>query len=209
MIENNTELLAGVDGKDANGSVYTNNTSMAIRMISPQIKLEVTDPGQVHRGDKVNFQIRVENSGDGRLTNLSVSDSFGEIGQIDAINPGAFQVLQKERVISQSRQDEVTVIAHDDSGKELYASRSLSLRVRNSSLEIQGDPAEVRTYPGKPVEVTWIVSNTGEELLKNITLAGDGKRCMLAEIPAGQSVRMAAIYSKNATTWINVTARGA
>jgi hypothetical protein len=208
VIENNAELLAGVDGKDANGSLYTNNTSIAIRMISPQIKLEVTDPGQVHRGDKVNFQIRVENSGDGLLTNLSVSDSFGEVGRIDAINPGAFQVLQKERAISQSRQDEVTVIAHDDSGKELYASRSLSLRVKNSSLEISGDPAEVRTYPGNPVEVTWILSNTGEELLKNITLGGDGKRLMLAEIPAGQSVRMAAIYSKNATTWINVTARG-
>jgi len=208
VIENNTELLAGVDGKDANGSLYTNNTSIAIRMISPQIKLEVTDPGQVHRDDRVNFQIRVENSGNGLLTNLSVSDSFGEIGRIDAINPGAFQVLQKERAISQSRQDEVTVIAHDDSGKELYASRSLSLRVRNSSLEIQGDPAEVRTYPGKPVEVTWILSNTGEEPLKNITLDGDGKRCMLAEMLPGQSVRMAAIYSKNATTWINVTARG-
>jgi hypothetical protein len=208
VIENNAELLAGVDGKDANGTVYTNNTSIAIRMISPLIKLEVTAPSQVHRGDKVNFQIRIENSGDGLLTNLSVSDSFGEVGRIDAINPGAFQVLQKERVISQSLQDEVTVIAHDDSGKELYASRSLSLRVRNSSLEISGDPAEVRTYPGNPVEVTWILSNTGEELLRNITLGGDGKRLMLAEIPAGQSVRMAAIYSKNATTWINVTARG-
>ena len=208
VIENNAELLAGVDGMDANGSLYTNNTSIAIRMIYPLIKLEVTAPGQVHRGDKVNFQIRVENSGDGRLTNLSVSDSFGEIGRIDAINPGAFQVLQKERAISQSLQDKVTVIAHDDSGKELYASRSLSLRVRNTSLEISGDPAEVRTYPGNPVEVTWILSNTGEELLKNITLGGDGNRLMLAEIPAGQSVRMAAIYSKNATTWINVTARG-
>jgi len=208
VIENNSELLAGVDGKDANGTVYTNNTSIAIRMISPLIKLEVTAPSQVHRGDKVNFQIRIENSGDGLLTNLSVSDSFGEVGRIDAINPGAFQVLQKERVISQSLQDEVTVIAHHDSGKELYASRSLSLRVRNSSLEISGDPAEVRSYPGNPVEVTWILSNTGEELLRNITLGGDGKRLMLAEIPAGQSVRMAAIYSKNATTWINVTARG-
>jgi len=81
VIENNTELLAGVDGKDANGSLYTNNTSIAIRMISPQIKLEVTDPGQVHRGDRVNFQIRVENSGNGMLNNVSVSDSFGEIAE--------------------------------------------------------------------------------------------------------------------------------
>ena len=94
LIENNTELIAGVEGKDANGTIYTNNTSIAIRMISPLIKLEVPAPGTVHRGDKVDFQIRVENSGNDMLTNLSVSDSFGEIGQIDAINPGAFRVMQ-------------------------------------------------------------------------------------------------------------------
>ncbi len=110
--------------------------------------------------------------------------------------------------MTQSLQDDVRVTARDDSGQELYASQSLSLRVRNSSLEIRGDPAEVRTYPGNPVGVTWILSNTGEELLKNITLDGDGKRCMLAEMPPGRSVRMAAIYSKNTTTWINVTAHG-
>ena len=216
LIENNTELTAGAEGKDANGTVYTNNTSIAVRMISPLIKLEVQAPDIVHRGDKVDFQIRVENSGNEMLTNLSVSDSFGEIGQIDAINPGAFQVLRTERVISQSQKYEVTVVAPDGSGNELsdqlddqlYASQSLNLRVRNSSLQISGDPAEVRTYPGRPVGVTWILSNTGEERLKNITLAGDGKRLMLAEIPPGQSVRMAAIYAKNATTWINVTARG-
>ena len=52
-------------------------------MISPVIKLEVTAPELVHRGDIVTFQIRVENSGSENLTNLKVSDSFGEIGRID------------------------------------------------------------------------------------------------------------------------------
>ncbi len=75
-------------------SVYTNDTSTAVRMVSPLIKLEVTAPGVVRRGDIVRFQIRVENSGKGKLTDLIVSDSFGEIGRIDIINPGAFQVLQ-------------------------------------------------------------------------------------------------------------------
>ncbi len=208
VIENSTNLSARVDGKDAKGKVYTNDTSTAVKMISPLIKLEVTAPDLVRRGDIVRYLIRVENSGEGNLTNLIVSDSFGEIGRIDIINPGAFQVLQTERVVTQSLQDEVRVIARDDSGQELFASQSLNLRVRNSSLEIRGDPAEVRTYPGNPAGVTWILSNTGEELLKNITLDGDGNRCMLAEMPPGRSVRMAAIYSKNTTTWINVTARG-
>ena len=52
------------------------------------------------------------------------------------------------------------------------------------------------------------MSNSGEELLKNITLEGDGKRRILKELAPGQSVKMAAIYTKNATAWINVTAKG-
>ena len=148
MIDNSTDLRARVDGKDANGSVYTNDTSTAIRMISPLIKLEVKAPELVRRGDIVRFQIRVENSGDGNLTNLIVSDSFGEIGRIDVINPGAFQVLQTERAVTQSLQDEVKIIARDDSGQALCQPER-SLRVRNSSLEIRGDPAEGQDLSGK------------------------------------------------------------
>ncbi len=208
VIENNTRLLAQATGKDASGNIFTNNTSTAIWKISPQIRLEVAAPSLVHRGDNVSFQIRIENNGDGNLTDLSVSDSFGEVAQIAALSPGAFQTRQVERMVTQSMQDEFVVVAHDGSGREVFASQSLSLKVRNSSLEIRGDPSEVGTYPGNPAEVTWILSNPGEEILKNITLDGDGKRCMLTEMLPGRSVRMAAIYSKNTTSWINVTARG-
>ncbi len=101
-----------------------------------------------------------------------------------------------------------SVIAHDQAGAEVYASEKFGLQVLNSSLLIQGDPSEVRIYPGEPAEVTWILSNSGEELLQNITLEGDGKRRILKELAPGQSVKMAAIYTKNSTTWINVTAKG-
>ena len=207
-IENNTEILGSVQGKDAEGRFYANNTSTAIWMISPKIDLEVEAPKLVHRGDSVIFLIRITNNGSDNLTDINVFDDLGEIGQIPFLTPKAFRVLQKERVVLGSMHDEIRVSAFDSTKRKVYASQGLDLRVLNSSLEIQSQPAVVRAYPGEPAEVTWILSNTGEEVLKNLTLDENGKKCMLKELPPGKTIRMAAIYNKESTSWINVTAYG-
>ena len=208
QIENNTRLSASVRALDAKGAFYTNNTFFDIWKISPFLDLKVIVPSQVHRGESVSLQIRIENKGAENLTDILVRDSFGEIDRIALLQPGGFQVLQKEMTILQSLNDAFSVIAHDPAGEEVFASEKFSFQVLNSSLLIQGDPSEVRIYPGEPAEVTWTLSNSGEELLQNITLEGDGKRRILKELAPGQSVKMAAIYTKNSTTWINVTAKG-
>ncbi|MCK9566488.1 MAG: hypothetical protein M0Q43_10630, partial [Methanothrix sp.] len=208
QIENNTRLLAGVRALDAEDRIYTNNTSLDIWKISPFLKLEVTAPQRAHRGESVSLQMRIENKGTENLTDILVRDNFGEIDRIAQLRAGDFQVLQKEMTVSVSQEDAFSVIAHDRAGAEVYASEKLHLLVLNSSLLIQGDPSEVSIYPGEPAEVNWILSNRGEEFLQNITLEGDGKRRILKELAPGQSVKMAAIYTKNSTAWINVTAKG-
>ncbi|MCX6679289.1 MAG: hypothetical protein NTX42_02830 [Methanothrix sp.] len=207
-IENNTRLSASVRALDGKGGIYTNNTSLDIWKISPFLRLMVTAPPRLHHGEKVSLQIRIENKGTENLTDILVRDSWGEIGRIAELPAGDFQVLQKDVTVFQSQKDAFYVIAHDQAGAEVYASEKFGLRVLNSSILIQGDPSEVRISPGEPAEVTWILSNSGEELLQNITLEGDGKRRILKELAPGQSIKMAAIYTKNSTTWINVTAKG-
>ncbi|VVB72190.1 Uncharacterised protein [uncultured archaeon] len=208
VLENNTRLLAGVDAMDANETVYSNNSTMDIWMISPEIEMLLNVPDEIHRGEKVAIQVQIKNNGRENLSNIRVLDGFGEIGSMASLGPGISRFLQKERVISESVSSEVQIFALDSRGKDIYASQRLNIRVRASSLQIQGEPAEVRTYPGKPAEVTWVLCNTGEEPLKNITLDGDGKKCVLKELPAGRSMRMAAIYNKVTTSFINVTAKG-
>ncbi|MDQ1262141.1 MAG: hypothetical protein QG575_1322, partial [Euryarchaeota archaeon] len=208
QIENNSRLSAGVRALDADGRIHTNNTSLDIWEISPLLNLEVSAPRRVHRGESVSLQIRIENRGAGNLTDILVKDSLGEIGRIALLQPGVSSVLQKEMTVFQSMEDVFSVLAHDQEGNEVYASEMLGLMVLNSSLLIQSDPSQAGMYPGEPVEVNWILSNRGEELLQNITLEGDGKRRILKELAPGQLVKMAAIYTKNSTTWINVTAKG-
>lgn len=208
FLTNNTLLSVGVQAKDADGRLYTNNSSEEIWLISPSLHLEVVSQKRVHRGDRVNLQVRLENNGRVNLTDIVIRDSSGDIGRIAKLPVGSTEELQREIVITQSIQDRVIAVARDSAGVEVYASENLSIQALSSALSIQGKPSEVRIYPGEPAEVTWLLSNTGEETLQNITLEGDGNRRILKDLPAGKSIEMAAIYSKNSTTWINVTARG-
>jgi hypothetical protein len=210
-LNSNTRLSAGVQARDSDGRLYSNNSSAEIWLISPALNLKVVAKEKVHRGDRVNLQIMLENNGKENLTDVVVRDDreyIGLIGRIAKLPAGSFKELQKEVVIGQSIQDQVIAVALDPTGDEIYASERLSIEVLASALQIQGRPSEVRIYPGDPAEVTWLLSNTGEEALQNITLDGDGNRRILKDLPAGKTIEMAAIYIKNATTWINVTAMG-
>jgi hypothetical protein len=213
-IENSSRLMAVVQAKDASGKAYANNTSLEIRMVSSLLKLQVSlpaplsTPARVHRGEKVAVQIAIENMGREKLTDILVRDSRGEIGRIDLLEPGATKTLQKEMAFLSSEEDLFSALARGSDGSEVYASERLGIKVLNSSLSIRADPCLVEVYPGEPAEVKWILSNNGEEILSNVTLEGDGKRRILKELLPGQDVEMAAIYTKNSTTWINVTAKG-
>ncbi len=208
QIENNTRISASAKAKDPDGRICTNNTSLDIWKISPLLKLEVSAPRKVHRGESVSLELRIENMGAKNLTDILVRDSLGEMGRIALLQPGASYVLQKEITVQHSQEDVFSALARDLAGSEVYASERLSLQVLKSSLSIRGDPSEVGIYPGEPVEVTWTLSNNGEEILQNVTLEGDSKKRILKELAPGQLVKMAAIYTKNSTTWINVTAKG-
>jgi hypothetical protein len=208
QIKNNTRLSAGVRAKDALGRIYTNNTSLDIWKISPLLKLEVSGPRRMHRGEIVSLELLIENKGAENLTDIIVRDGLEEMGRIALLEPGVSKVLQKEMTVLHSQEEVFSVLARDQEGSEVYAGKRFGLQVLNSSLSIRGDPSMVGIYPGEPVEIAWILSNNGEELLQNITLEGDGKRRILKELAPGQNVKMAAIYTKNSTTWINVTARG-
>lgn len=209
IIQDNVLLSAGVQGSDAQGLLWTNNTSAEIWEISPQLRLNISGPKTAHRGEKFTLGVEVENSGNTPLSNITISDATGGIGKILFLEPGEAKALQREMELGETIQDEVLAIALDPSGREVYASQGMEIRVLKTGLAIAGQPSTVTVYPGQPAEVTWDLRNTGEETLRNITLSGgDGKKCMLKELSPGRSVRMAAIYTVDSTAWINVTAQG-
>jgi hypothetical protein len=206
-IHDNLQLRAGVEGRDAKGGLWTNNTTLRLWKIDPQLALEASAPEQVHRGDVVTLKVRLQNLGRENLTNLTVSDSFGQISWIDRLLPGEAKAMETRHKAEGPISEKVKAMGWDGSGHQVYACKGLEISVLKAGLEIESQPSQLMVYPHQPAEVTWVLSNTGEETLTNITLSGSEGKCMLRALSPGKSVRMAAIYTVDKTGWVNVTAR--
>jgi hypothetical protein len=207
-IHDHLQIKAGTEGMDAQGNLWTNNTTLQIWKIYPQLALEASAPEQVHRGDIVTLKVRLQNLGEENLTNLTVSDSFGQISWIDLLLPGESKILEARHKVEEPISEKVKAVGWDGSGRQVYACQGLEIRILRAGLEIKSQPSQLMVYPLQPAEVAWILNNTGEETLTNITLSGSEGKCTLRELSPGRSVRMAGIYSVDKTGWVNVTARG-
>lgn len=207
-INDSVNIGAGVQGTDTAGRLWTNNASARIWRTSPQLSLMVTATDKVHRGQSIDLTAEVTNSGEGSLTNLLISDAFGEMGRISLLQPGESRSLHRNLSIEESMVDLVEAKGSDAAGRDVYASKEADLKVFTTGLDISSDKSEFTSYPGFPVDVTWTLKNTGEETLKNVTLSCEGTRCRLREIPPGGCARMEAVYIKDCTSRINVTVEG-
>ncbi|MCJ7444646.1 MAG: hypothetical protein MUO26_08975, partial [Methanotrichaceae archaeon] len=206
-IKDSTDLIGGAQALDKEGRLLTNNTSTKIWEISPKINVEVEGPRMVHRGMDFVLNVTVRNSGDSSLANITVSDLLGKIGSVSQLEPGQSIAMQAERSLRDSLMDEIRAIG-DSEGRQVYASKLIPFQVLKSSLAIEGQPTELIVYPGQPTEATWIICNTGEEILRNVTISGQAKSCQLREILPGRSIRIAAIYTEETDSLAKVNATG-
>ncbi len=208
-IKDNTLLNATVKGNDTQGNVWKANASARVWMISPDMRVRARVlPDSVHRGDQISLFVEVENAGKNRLSNITVSDSLGLIGQIKILEPGKSDTLLENRTARESLLDQIAVTANQPGGQKVYGSARIQIKVLSSGLNLTAVPKETVVYPGLPVDATWVLNNTGEEILKNITLTGTDSQYRLKEIAPGNSVRMSTIYVLNKSSRINVTAKG-
>jgi hypothetical protein len=208
-IKDNTLLNATVKGNDTQGNVWKANATARVWVQSPDLRVRARVlPDSVHRGDQISMSVDVENAGKSRLSNITVSDTLGPIGQMTIIDPGKSASLQKNRTARESLLDQIAVTANQPDGQKVYGSTRVQIMVLSSGLNLTAVPKEAVVYPGLPVDATWVLNNTGEEILKNITLTVTDAKYRLKEIAPGNSVRMSTIYVLNKSSRINVTAKG-
>jgi uncharacterized repeat protein (TIGR01451 family) len=140
-LHDNTILNATVKGNDTEGNVWRANATAQVWLISSDLVLKATAlPDTVHKGDEISLSVAVENAGKNSLSNITVSDSLGQIGQIQVLDPEKSVVLQKNRTVGKSVLDQVRATAHFSGGKEVYGSTEVGIKVLGSSLNITSEP---------------------------------------------------------------------
>ena len=194
--EETMTLVAIASATKPKGDALTDRKEVQIRTISPGLDLKASAlPQKICRGQEVFIKADVKNVGNDLLTDITITDAFGDIGKIESLKPGETRTLQRRSVLDKDLSEDVFATVKDATGHELTRSERVEVLVFDPKLEVSAKPKDVIAYPGETVEIIWTVKNAGELDLDNVSFVRDGSDLYrLPKIGKGQSVDISATY---------------
>lgn len=173
----------------------SDEASLEIGVVSPDLSVQVDGvPDRICRGQRVSISVRLDNIGDDPLSEVKVTDSLGEIGEIPLLKPGDARTLMRNSTLGESFDDQIDVVAVDSTGRRLERSASLTFQLLEPDLNLTVSPGNVVAYPGETVEAVWTIKNTGEVDLVDVTFEGGKSRFRLPAVVTGGSTPVTSTY---------------
>ncbi|MBN1324060.1 MAG: hypothetical protein JW986_08740 [Methanotrichaceae archaeon] len=158
LAEENCTLLLEVSGRDSRGEIWTDDSSIEIRLDQVALGLDVTaTPSQLRFGEKATISCTLENQGSIPLFNIFViSKTFGPLGTVDLLSPKESRTINVEKPITMDIEDVVTADAFTGGKVAVQARADLAIGLHQPIDRMQSPttriPAALRTG-GRPVEV--------------------------------------------------------
>jgi uncharacterized membrane protein len=169
-----TDISVTARGSVPGGNVVLDTTSLQIRTISPEIKLNVR-PSVIEacNGENISISCLITNTGNDMLTNIVLSEEYeGKLDRIDELAPGDFELFEQNFVMGSDRNFKFEVTARDSKGKA-YSDSAIAetKRILHAiRLDVRADPSAVNF--GEHSEITFEVDNWGSVPLRNIFIIG-------------------------------------
>ena len=177
---------------------------------SAAIALSVTaEPEVIQSGDAVQFTYVVTNTGDLNLADVTIEDGLGNVVPIGNLAVGDTAVWTVIESIATTTTNDVIVSGTDPDGRAVVGADSVTVTVVGAALDlaVMADPQTI--YPGESVNFTYVVTNTGDADLTNVTVVdGFGTATTPADVAVGNSVFWRVAYRIYETTVNDVTATG-
>ncbi|HEY76539.1 MAG TPA: hypothetical protein G4O00_10230 [Thermoflexia bacterium] len=176
------------------------------------ILLDVTaSQSMIYGGDTVQFTYTIQNTGEIALTNVVLVDSFGNTYDIGTVPAGETVVRTLAVSLDASTTNVVTVDGTRPDGGTVSATDEVTVVVihPNIDLTVSVDPAYIST-PGTVVEFTYVVQNTGDITLTQVTVVDSFGSSFgpLTLSPGGTPVAWTVSQEIGETTTNEVTASG-
>jgi uncharacterized repeat protein (TIGR01451 family) len=204
--------------RDDNASSVTDDVACV-----PSIALETIAPTYAHVGASVPFTMRVRNDGQTALGSVDLTGpgcspvQTGDGNGDATLSVGESWTFRCSRHIDGSVQDRLTgtatVVAYSETEQKVSASDSATVRVLDPGIAISVEPTPVSGTPGDTITYTYVVSNTGDAALSDISVDDDrlGHIGDIAQLQPGHDATLQATRTLSATqVWVinTATARG-
>jgi uncharacterized repeat protein (TIGR01451 family) len=199
--------------RDNNSSSVTDDVACV-----PSINVETTAPTYAHAGASVPFTMRVHNDGQTSLGSVDLLGPGCSPKRIGNGNGDAVLAVGENWTFRCSRhidgvQDRLTgtatVVAYSATEQKVSARDSASVRVLDPGIAITVEPSPVSGTPGDTITYTYVVSNTGDAALTDISVDDDrlGHIGDIAQLQPGHDATLHATRTLSATdVWVINTA---
>jgi uncharacterized repeat protein (TIGR01451 family) len=174
-VQNDLTNVATVTGTPPTGANVTDTDDAVVDVIRPAIDVQKTPDNQQARvGDTVTFTIRVQNTGDVALTNVTVADPLAPncVRTFASLAVGEAQTYTCTLANVQNDLTNVaTATGTPPVGPNVTDTDDAVVDVIRPAIDIQKTPDLQQVIPGGTATFTIRVENTGDVVLTNVTVA--------------------------------------
>jgi uncharacterized repeat protein (TIGR01451 family) len=214
---------ADVSAKDEPVSSADDNEASATDPVAcePSIALETTAPAYAHVGASIPFTMKVRNDGQVALGSVDLRGpgcSAVRIGGSDAsLSIDEVWTYRCARSVGAATPDPLTgiatVVAWTGAEERVSASDAATVRILDPRISITVTPNPISGSPGDTITYTYVVSNTGDAELSDISVDDDhlGHIGDIAQLQPGHDATLRASRILSASpVWVTntATARG-
>ncbi|MFD8495576.1 CARDB domain-containing protein [Amycolatopsis sp. NPDC059657] len=162
-------------GNDPTGRPVTDTATAAVDVIHPAVTIvKDASPAEVREGDTVTFTIKVKNTGDVPLTNVSIVDSQTSscAKTFPSLDAATEVVVQCTAVAgAQGFTNTATVTGTDPLQRPVTAADDATFTVQRPGISITKNTRGGPFRTGDSVTFEIVVTNTGDVPLTNVTVA--------------------------------------
>jgi uncharacterized repeat protein (TIGR01451 family) len=147
-----------------------------VDILHPAIDVSKSGPEYAHEGDTITYTITVKNTGDCPLSDVVVSDDvLGSIysGVLDVGEEKTFTVTYTVPSPSGDIANSVTASGKDALGLTVTDTASWTVDVLHPAIAIEKSADKDKAYAGDTITYNYIVTNTGDTPLKDVTVVDD------------------------------------
>ncbi|HKN55326.1 MAG TPA: hypothetical protein VJX66_22715 [Amycolatopsis sp.] len=192
------------------GPPVSASANAVIAVIHPAIEIaQDAAPAQAHAGDTVTFTLTVTNSGDGPLTDVSITDAVAPdcAKRLGTLAPQAKQAYTCTTVAGE---DDITSTAlatgTDLTARPVTASAAATVDVIHPAITITQSAAPRRARPGDTVTFTFTIKNSGDVPLIQLSIVdSQAPPCAhsIASLPPGAELRYACTITAGTDSFTN------
>ncbi|MCP4304893.1 MAG: DUF11 domain-containing protein, partial [bacterium] len=202
---------ASVVGTHTAGGTVSDSDTADVDVIGPAIDIQKTpDTQQTRDGDTVTFDIRVENTGDVALTDVTVTDAVAP--NCDAgfasMAPGAIETYSCSMTAGDADFTNTANVTGDDPlNNPATDSDTADVDVISPAVEIVKDPAVQQARDGDTVTFDITVTNTGDVELTGVTVTdATAPACdnTIGALAAGDSTTYSCSVTAGADDFTNI-----